>query len=156
MSPDALERPLNPSVFARLGAATRYTITGVAPYTWFGPQQPLAPLAPPEVKGRQFDYPFGANLNYIPRAEGGLSFAELRALADALPLLRAIIETRKDQVASLSHAVRARAGVSAPGDALAGVEAVERFLARPDRRHAFADWLRMLLEDMLVIDAATI
>ena len=28
--------------------------------------------------------------------------------------------------------------------------------SRPDRRHSFADWLRMLLEDMLVIDAATI
>ncbi len=26
----------------------------------------------------------------------------------------------------------------------------------PDRRHSFADWLRMLLEDLLVIDAATI
>ena len=30
------------------------------------------------------------------------------------------------------------------------------FLDRPDRRHSFADWLRMLVEDMLVIDAATI
>ena len=46
-------------------------ITGVSPDTWFGPLQPLAPMAPPEVKGRQFDYPFGANLNYIPRAEDG-------------------------------------------------------------------------------------
>ena len=54
-------------------------------------------MAPPEVKGRQFDYPFGANLNYIPRADISISFAELRALADALPLLRAVIETRKDQ-----------------------------------------------------------
>ena len=51
-------------------------------------------LPPPEVKGRQWDYPFGANLNYIPRAEDGVSFAELRGLADALPLLRAVIETR--------------------------------------------------------------
>ena len=30
------------------------------------------------------------------------------------------------------------------------------FLVRPDRRHAFSAWLRMLLEDMLVIDAATL
>ena len=60
------------------------------------------------VKGRQWDYPFGANLNYIPRSEGGVSFAELRALADALPLLRAVIETRKDQIAALNYTVRAR------------------------------------------------
>ncbi len=155
MSDDALRRPLPPSVFARLAQATRYAITGVSPDTWFGPLQPLAPMAPPEVKGRQFDYPFGANLNYIPRAENGISFAELRGLADALPLLRAVIETRKDQIAGQNYAVRARAHADAP-DASKSIEAVRRFLVRPDRRHSFADWLRMLLEEMLVIDAATI
>src|SRR5260370_34132668 len=155
MSSDALERPLTPHVFARLAQATRYAITGVAPDAWFGPQQPLAPQAPTEGKGRQFDYPFGANLNYIPRAEGGLSFADLRALADALPLLRAVIETRKDQIAAQSYAGRARAGAN-PRDASARIDAASRFLSRPDRRHAFGDWLRMLIEDMLVIDAATI
>jgi hypothetical protein len=83
MSTDAVERPLTPNIFARLAKATRYAITGASPDAWFGPQQPLAPVAPPEVKGRQFDYAFGANLNYNPRSEGGVSFAELRALADA-------------------------------------------------------------------------
>jgi Phage portal protein len=155
MSDDALRRPLPPSVFARLADATRYVITGVSPDTWFGPLQPLAPMAPPEVKGRQFDYPFGANLNYIPRAEDGVSFAELRGLADALPLLRAVIETRKDQIAAQSYAVRARARADSP-DMSKSIDAVSRFLARPDRRHSFADWLRMLVEEMLVIDAATI
>ena len=38
--------------------------------------------------------------------------------------------------------------------AKARIDAVAAFLARPDRRHSFAAWLRMLLEDMLVIDAA--
>ncbi len=152
---DALRRPLPPSVFARLADATRYVITGVSPDTWFGPLQPLAPMAPPEVKGRQWDYPFGANLNYIPRSEDGVSFGELRGLADALPLLRSVIETRKDQIAGQSYAVRARAHCDAP-DASKSIEAVTRFFVRPDRRHSFADWLRMLLEEMLVIDAATI
>ncbi len=152
---DALERPLTPNVFARLAIATRYAISGVSPATWFGPQQPLAPQAPPEVKGRQFDYPFGANLNYIPRAEGGISFAELRALADALPLLRAVIETRKDQIAAQTFTVRMRAHADRP-DAAARIDAALALLARPDRRHSFADWLRMLIEDLLVIDAATI
>ncbi len=155
MSDDALRRPLPPSVFARLADATRYVITGVSPDTWFGPLQPLAPMAPPEVKGRQFDYPFGANLNYIPRADDGVSFAELRGLADALPLLRAVIETRKDQIAAQSYAVRARARADAP-DVSKSIDVVASFLARPDRRHSFADWLRMLVEEMLVIDAATI
>ena len=97
---EPVRRALPPSVFARLGEAARYVITGVSPDTWFGPLQPLAPMAPPEVKGRQWDYPFGANLNYVPRSDDGVSFAELRALADALPLLRAVIEARKDQIAA--------------------------------------------------------
>src|SRR6201996_9404549 len=139
---EPVRRALPPSVFARLADATRYVITGVSPDTWFGPLQPLAPMAPPEVKGRQWDYPFGANLNYIPRADDAVSFGELRGLADALPLLRAVIETRKDQIASQTHAIRVRARSDAP-DAAKNIDAVTRFLARPDRRHSFADWLRM-------------
>jgi hypothetical protein len=152
---EPVRRPLPPSVFARLAEATRYLITGVSPDTWFGPLQPLQPMAPPEVKGRQWDYPFGANLNYVPRADDAISFNELRALADALPLLRAVIETRKDQIAAQNYAVRARSRANT-SDASQAIEAVTRFLARPDRRHSFADWLRMVLEDMLVIDAATL
>ncbi len=107
------------------------------------------------MKGRQFDYAFGANLNYVPRSEGGISFAELRALADALPLLRAVIETRKDQIAAQTFSVRARPRANLP-DASARIDKALAFLARPDRRRSFGDWLRMLLEDLLVIDAATI
>ena len=151
--PDALIRPLAPTMFARLRDAARYAVTGAGPANWFGPQEPLPPQAPPEVKGRQFDYPSGANLNYIPRSEGGVTFSELRALADALPLLRAVIETRKDQIAAQNFTVRARADIP---DAAARIGAALSLLSRPDRRHSFADWLRMLLEDLLVIDAATI
>ena len=107
------------------------------------------------MKGRQYDYPFGANLNYAPRSEGGISFTELRALADALPLLRAVIETRKDQIAAQNFTVRQRSRVDLP-DASARVGAALEFLGRPDRRRSFGDWLRILLEDLLVIDAATI
>ncbi len=152
---DAVERPLTPNIFARLASATRYAITGAAPDSWFGPQRPLPPQAPPEVKGRQFDYPFGSNLNYVPRSEGAISFAELRALADALPLLRAVIETRKDQIAAQNFTVRPRPRADLP-DPSARIDKTLELLARPDRRRSFGDWLRMLIEDMLVIDAATI
>ena len=138
---DAIERPLPPSVFARLAQATRYAITGVTPDSWFGPQQPLEPQAPPEVKGRQFDYAFGANLDYVPRSEGGIGFAELRALADALPLLRAVIETRKDQIAAKLSLCAPRARADIP-DASPRIDKALALLARPDRRHSFADWLQ--------------
>ena len=68
-SVEGIQTPLPPSAFARLATAARYAITGVAPTTWFGPQQPLAPMAPPEVKGRQFDYPFGVKSDLLPALE---------------------------------------------------------------------------------------
>jgi hypothetical protein len=153
MPSGGVETPIPASVFARITAATRFVISGVGPESWFGPQQPLAPQAPPEVKGRQWDYPFGVNLSYVPRGDAALSFNELRALADALPLLRAVIETRKDQIAGLNWTLRPRDPRNAT-DAAPRIIAALAFLATPDRRHDFATWLRMLIEDMLVIDAA--
>ena len=153
MSVDAKTTTIPASLFARVGQATRYVISGVRPDGWFGPQQPMQPMAPPEVKGRQFDYPFGVNLNYTPRASEPISFADLRSLADALPLLRAVIETRKDQVAAFDWTVRPVRG-NKRADAPARASKAATFLSRPDRRHSFDAWLRMVIEDMLVIDAA--
>ena len=145
---EPVRRALPPSVFARLADATRYLITGVSPDTWFGPLQPLAPMAPPEVKGRQWDYPFGANLNYIPRAEDGVSFPELRGLADALPLLRAVIETRKDQIAAQSYAIRARNREDSPASSQAHRSG--HALPRPPRP---APFVRRLAQDAARGDA---
>ena len=134
MASESRQTPIPPNLIARLTSAARYALTGAAPDTWFGPQQPMSPQAPPEVKGRQWDYPFGVNLNYTPRSDAQLSFAELRALADALPLLRSVIETRKDQIAGLDWTVRPmREG--AAGAAQRASEA-RVFLAFPDKRHA--------------------
>jgi hypothetical protein len=156
MPTDAATRTITPNVFARLATATRYAINGAAPNGWFGPDRALTPMAPPDVKGRQFDYPVGSNVTFTPRGSSAISFRELRALADALPLLRAVIETRKDQIAGLDHAIRPRPNATPLPEQGARIQAVAAFLARPDRRHAFDAWLRMVLEDMLVIDAATI
>ena len=41
-------------------------------------------------------------------------------------------------------------------DESARIDRALALLARPDRRRSFGDWLRMLLDDLLVIDAATI
>ena len=151
MPSGGVETPIPASLFARLGAATRFVISGAGPESWFGPQQPLAPQAPAEVKGRQWDYPFGVNINSTPRSDCGLSFGDLRALAEALPLLRAVIETRKDQISALHWTVRPRYAGAGSAERCAAAHAL---FMRPDRRHDFATWLRILIEDMLVIDAA--
>jgi hypothetical protein len=147
----------SPSVLARMAQAARYVVSGVTPDTWFGPLQPLPPAAPPEVKGRQWDYPVGWNLNYVPRASERVGFDRLRALADGYDLLRLVIETRKDQMEALNWAIlpreksrgrRARVEQYAPQ-----IAAVTRFLERPDRRHDWPQWLRAVLEEHFVIDA---
>lgn len=90
MPRDGKETPLPPSFVQRAVEGLRYIISGVTPSAWFGPAQPLQPMAPAEVAGRQFDYPVGYNLAVTPRADEGVSFAQLRSLADSYDLLRLV------------------------------------------------------------------
>ncbi len=117
---------------------------------WFGPLAPITPLAPPEVAGRQWDYPSGYNLATTPRIYEPVSFHTLRGLADGYDLLRLVIETRKDQVARLVWTIGPRS--KQPG-ADPRIAALRQFFARPDGLHTFGDWLRLLLEELFVIDA---
>jgi|SRR5579864_9404421 len=157
--PDALKRPIEPGLVARLARGVRYIVGGESAADWFGPDEPLPPSAPPSVAGRSFDFPVGFNLRTTPRLDEAIGFQELRALADSYDLLRLVIETRKDQIARLDWSVRKRIkrDQMRPGDAddprLAEVEALLRY---PDREHDFGTWLRLLLEDLLVIDAPTL
>jgi hypothetical protein len=117
---------------------------------WFGPSAPMAPAAPVEVGGRQWDFPAGYNLVTRARGNEAVSFADLRALADAYDLLRLVIETRKDQVERMNFALRPKSGrVAAPGE----MALVERFFDRPDGSQDWSGWMRMILEDLFVIDA---
>jgi hypothetical protein len=129
---------------------------------WFGPLNPLTPIAPPDVAGRRLDFPPGYNLATRPRAYEPVGFAELRGFADAYDLLRLVIETRKDQMERQRWRIRPRdpklrrKSVAADADMSARIVALESFFQKPDGVTRWKTWLRSLLEDMFVIDAATL
>lgn len=112
----------------------------------------MRPVAP-QAEGRQFDYPFAFNTNVRPRQGESVTFEQLRNLADGYDLMRLIIETRKDQILSQPWTIK-------PKDAKAkrtpACDEVEAFLQSPDKEHTWNVWLRMLLEDLFVLDAPTI
>lgn len=141
-----------PSLIQRLVDGFKYIATGQNP-TWFGPMDPPKPIAPPDVAGRLFDFPTGVNLHSTPRQDERVDFATLRAAADSYDLLRLTIEIRKDQMAKLTWTIKPKDPKAKSDDRCQ--KAVD-FFQSPDKYHAWEDWLRMLLEDLLVLDAPAI
>lgn len=148
-----------PSLVSRIAAGFRYALSGVMPDGWMSPMAPIPPAVPAEqaqqqgVAGRQFDYPVGFNVNTQPRTGEAISFPTLRALADNYDLLRLVIETRKDQMAALDWVIRPRDKAKDPDQRCLDLM---KWMRKPDQEHVWQDWLRMLLEDLLVIDAPTL
>jgi hypothetical protein len=153
MPRDGIATPVDPGLIARLVQGVRYTLTGVRPDSWFGPGQPLPPIAQEQAVGRRFDFDSATNMRQQPRATEPISFAQMRGLADGYDFLRLVIETRKDQLAALPWTIRPADDKAEPD---ARCERIAAFLRYPDQEHDWQTWLRMLAEDMLVLDAATI
>ncbi|HEX4180291.1 MAG TPA: hypothetical protein VHY32_05835 [Caulobacteraceae bacterium] len=116
----------------------------------FSPGDPLAPLAPEAP--RAWDFPSGVNSVLSPRAYEPFSFPQLRAFSN-VELVRLAIETRKDQLERLDWTIKPMAqgpGATTTDPRLANLTA---FWRAPDGSTPFATWLRLLLEDLLVLDA---
>ena len=140
-----------------VGAGLYESAAKAASGDWFGPGAPIGAMAQ-QAQGRSFDFQTGFNLQIRPKVYEGPTFAELRALADGYDLLRLVIETRKDQLEKLSWTIKKRGAravkkTDAPD---ARTEKIRDFLAYPDREHPFGTWIRMLTEDVLVIDAPSV
>lgn len=122
--------------------------------SWMGPFQPIQ-AQQQQVAGRAWDFPVGVNLQYTPRGTEPISFDQLRALADNYDIIRLLIETRKDEMVKIKFNVQP-IDSKQKSDNDPRVTEIEDFLRRPDKRTMWQPWLRALLEDLLVIDAATI
>jgi GNAT superfamily N-acetyltransferase len=124
---------------------------------WFGPNIPMTPVAPDSVRGRVFDFPVGYNLAVRPRHYDSVSFEMLRAFADSCDVLRLVIESRKDQMARRTwNIVPLEDDAHIDDDRRARIARVKAFFRRPDQENFWGDWLRLILEDLFVIDAPAI
>jgi len=131
---------------------------------WFGPGTPQPAAAPPQVEGRQFELPVGVNLVNTRKTEG-ISHAQLRIFADACDIVRMLIETRKDQICGRawnfvvkeqkpSKAKPARGTPMEPEkEPDSRLVELTSFFRKPDKVHTFSEWARMMLEDLMVLDA---
>lgn len=145
--------PVDVGMLQRVSGALNWMVTGKVP-DWFGPGAPLQTVAPREaVEGRTRDFPVAVNMSYTPKTNDGekSKFEELRLLADFYDILRLVIETRKDQIGRFRWSVTREDG-SVDDTA----KRIEKHLKFPDGRNPFHTWLRLLLEDVLVIDAPTL
>jgi len=123
---------------------------------YFAPGDPPTPQAGPDFRPRQEDYRVGYNINIQPRNDEPVSFWDLFMLAENDNITRLLIETRKDQVAALDWDIKVKDKEKdqvPTADQQTRIQACLDFFDSPDDEHSFEDWVRMLLEDVLVFDA---
>jgi hypothetical protein len=130
---------------------------------WFNPGKPITATAPPGTPARQIDFSQAQNLNWMPRATEPIGFKQLRTFADNCYLVRVIIESMKDRMCTKAWHFRLKA---LPGEYEAltkerssndpRITQLTEFYQTPDSIHSWRKWLRMILEDRLVVDAATL
>ena len=101
----------------------------------FSPGYPLAPAEPEAT--RRWDFPVGVNTIYTPRAYEPISFAELRALAEAHDITRLAIETRKDQLEKLDWTIKPKSLRVPSADTRARAARLAQFWRRPDGEQIF-------------------
>jgi hypothetical protein len=120
------------------------------PRNWWSPQQPVRPfgayLGPVE-----WDYPVGFNLDFTPPRTS--FFAQLRAMASSWGILSTVIQTRIDQIMRIPWTIQVR---DKPRSKNKHTNQLHEFFQRPDGKQGYEIWARMLLYDMLVIDAPSL
>lgn len=149
------ETPVTPGLIERIRSGVAYIIAG-ADSAWMGPKQPLKPTAQQAV-GRQWDYDVGYNTQFAPRPQAGVSFDALIGLASSCDIVRILIEDRKDQIEAIKWQIReknAPKGQSKKDDP--AIKELEAIFSRPDRIYDWKQWLRQVIEELLVTDAVTV
>jgi hypothetical protein len=148
-------KPIDQGILARAGQALKDW--------WFGPDKPQPLSAPAGTPPRQFDYPVGYNINIQPRNLEATSFEQLRQLADSWDLLRLFIEKAKESAAAIpwEFRVKKQTGENKAAHLKRNISdkrlgKLQVFFEQPDGEHTWQEWIKMVLEEAMVIDALSI
>lgn len=119
---------------------------------WYSPFQPVWPFGPPYInRPRDWNYQVGYNMQFIqPRME---LYGMLRGMRSSWGVLSTLIETRKDQLMRLPYTIQRK---DKPRGTSKAVAAANKFFKKPDQQFTYGQWARLLLDDLLVIDAPSI
>jgi hypothetical protein len=138
------------------------TVNGVTTQAWPSPLEPVQPIGPAGSKPLAFSFWQGVNQSITPRLDAPLSFTELRDLG-SYPLAWICRENVKDVICGMGWKIQLK---RVPGESTKDWKArqakdkiavaLTEFFKCPDGENPWSDWLRPILEDMLVIDAASI
>lgn len=129
---------------------------------WPDPLQPITPLQPSGAEPLGWPFEWGQNVNYTPRSDAMYSAAELQRLS-TYPLARVCIENSKDMIVRMPRRIQLRPLPGETSKARAerskgdkDLKMLNDFFDQPNPEEDWQMWLRPILEDMLVIDAAAI
>lgn len=141
----------------------------------FGPLSPQQPMPIDEPQGdlsrpepRRWQYPVGWNMPHSPPGTEGLKltdFPTLRTYADLYSVARSCIQVRKGEIRGIEWDIiptkeaekKMRGDHKAHQDFGERREKVLKFLKKPDPDYNnFSSWIDALLEDLFVVDAASL
>lgn len=129
---------------------------------WFGPGNPITPVAPPGTTPRVRDYRYNQNIQYDPKARS-FTYHQMRNLADTCYPLRIIAEKYKGRIAAHDWEFRLKPEPGEPKDSVIQrssnddrIAKLTKLFERPDGEHDWPEWIKGWLEDNIVIDAACI
>ena len=129
---------------------------------WPDPLQPITPMMPAGAEPLSWPFEWGQNIDYTPRANSEYSAKTLRQLS-MYPLARVCIENSKDMVSGMPHRIQLKPlpgetskdrAKRSKGDTT--LVMLNKFFDQPNDEQDWQMFIRPLLEDMLVIDGASI
>ena len=119
---------------------------------WYSPMEPVWPFGPPYYNvPREWDYPVGYNLNYVPQRLNLVG--TLRGMRQSWGILATVIETRKSQLMRVPWTIQVK---GKPRATSKGVELAKKFFKSPDGVLTYRQWAWKYLDDLFVIDAPTL